>query len=106
GGVGVHRVPDMQRIKTTPRANWQQRVEEVGLTFHTPEGQTYWDESAYYELTASEVDVIEKAGNDVYEMCIKAAQHIIDNNMFYRLGLPAEAGPLIAESWNRDDVSL
>jgi len=96
----------MHRVKTSPRANWQQRVEEVGLTFHSPEGQTYWDESACYELTAAEVDLVEKAGNDVYAMCIKAAQHIIDKDLFERLALPPEAIPLIVESWNRDDFSL
>lgn len=96
----------MRRVRTSPRPDWQQRVEEVGLTFHSPEGQTYWDESAYYELTAAEVDVFEKAGNDVYEMCIKAAQHVIDNDQFDRLALPPEAVPLIVDSWNRDDFSL
>jgi glutathionylspermidine synthase len=96
----------MHRVKTAPRPNWQQRVEEVGLTFHSPEGQIYWDESAHYELTASEIDVFEKAGNDVYEMCIQTAQHIIDKDLFDRLALPPEAAPLIVDSWNRDDFSL
>ena len=96
----------MRRIQTSPRPNWQQRVEEVGITFHTPEGKPYWDESAYYQLSAQEVDVLEKAGNDVYQLCLEAAQHIIDKNLFDQLGLPTEAVPLIVESWNRDDFSL
>jgi glutathionylspermidine synthase len=96
----------MHRIKTTPRPNWQAKVEEVGLTFHSPEGQTYWDESAYYELTANEVDTLEKAGNELYARCLEAAQHIIDKNLYARLGIPAESAPLIEKSWNRDDFSL
>src|SRR4051812_20348796 len=96
----------MHRIKTTPRANWQAEGGGGGLTYHTPEGQTYWDESAHYELTSGEVDKFEKAGNDVYELCLKAAQHVIDNNLYERLAIPAEAAPLIEASWNRDDLSL
>jgi glutathionylspermidine synthase len=96
----------MDRIKTSLRPDWQSKVEEVGLTFHTPEGQPYWDESVHYQLTSAEVDTLEKAGNDVYELCLKAAQHIIDNNLFTRLGIPEEAAPLIIQSWDRDDFSL
>jgi glutathionylspermidine synthase len=35
----------MQRLTQTPRPDWPSRVEEVGLTYHTPDGVTYWDES-------------------------------------------------------------
>ena len=60
----------MIRIPSKPRADWQQKVEQVGLTYHTPEGQRYWDESAYYQFDASEVDELEKAANDLHTMCI------------------------------------
>src|SRR6266478_5501570 len=50
----------MQRIALTPRDNWQQKVESVGLTFHTLEnGTPYWDESAAYQFTAAEIDTLE-----------------------------------------------
>src|SRR5688572_10824 len=62
---------NMERIRTSLRPNWQSKVEEVGLTFHTPEGQPYWDESVHYQLTSAEVDTLERAGNDVYELCLK-----------------------------------
>ena len=44
----------MRRLTTTPRANWEQKVSEAGLTWHTGE-QIYWNEAAYYEFTAKEV---------------------------------------------------
>ncbi|MDB6055234.1 MAG: Glutathionylspermidine synthase [Verrucomicrobiales bacterium] len=96
----------MKRITLKPRFNWQVKVEQIGLTFHTPEGQIYWDESAAYELTAAEVDILEKAANDLHELCLKAGQHIIDNNLFHLLSIPEEAIPFIVNSWNRDDFSL
>jgi glutathionylspermidine synthase len=96
----------MNRIAISPRHDWQAKVEEVGLTFHTPDGNKYWDESAYYQLTAGEVDVLEKAANDLHGMCIGAAQQVIDENRFSQLGIPEAAVPYIKNSWDRDDFSL
>jgi len=70
----------MNRIAASPRANWQAKVEEVGLTFHTIDGQAYWDESAYYQLNAGEVNVIEAAANELHLRCIDAAQYVIDQH--------------------------
>ena len=81
-------------------------MEEIGLTFHTPDGNKYWDESVYYQLTAQEVDVLEKAANDLHAMCIEAAEKVINENRFEQLEIPAEAVPLIKKSWDRDDFSL
>lgn len=78
----------------------------MGLTYHTPEGQIYWDESAHYQLNSREVDALEKAANDVQELAVAAGQHIIDHDLFASMGIPAAAVPLIRSSWDRDDFSL
>jgi glutathionylspermidine synthase len=96
----------MNRIAASPRHDWQAKVEEIGLTYHTPDGSRYWDESVYYQLTAREVDVLEKAANDLHMMCIEAAEKVIDDNLFEQLSIPAAAIPLIKRSWERDDFSL
>ena len=49
----------MKRLSVQPRRNWQAEVERHGLTFHTPEGHAYWDESACYRFSSREVDEIE-----------------------------------------------
>ena len=38
----------------------------------------YWDESAFYEFTAKEEDVLEAATNELEKMTLAAAQHVID----------------------------
>jgi glutathionylspermidine synthase len=96
----------MKRVVLTPRADWQAKVEKVGLTFHTFDGELYWDESAAYEFTAREIDELEGAANTLHELCLKAAQHVIDEELFDLLAIPAEAVPHIVNSWNRDDFSL
>ena len=79
----------MQRHSIAPRENWQRVVEKQGLTFHSPENKPgvgnerpYWDESACYEFTSAEIDRLEAAANKLQEMCLAAAQHVIDNKRY------------------------
>src|SRR5207302_8946726 len=91
----------MQRIPLTPRDNWQQKVESVGLTFHTLEnGTPYWDESAAYQFTAAEIDTLEAAGNQLQEMCLATAQHIIDDKPYAALYITAFAVETLESPWN------
>jgi glutathionylspermidine synthase len=97
----------MQRILITPREGWQQKVESQGLTFHTLDnGQPYWDESAAYQFTAAEIDTLEAAGNTLQEMCLAAAQHIIDEKRYAELDIPAFAIEAIEWAWNNEPPAL
>jgi glutathionylspermidine synthase len=88
----------LRRVPSEPRRGWQSKVEELGLTFHTP-GDPYWYESAHYVLTADEVDTLERATNRLHEMCIAAAGHVIEKDRFDDLGIPPVAKDLIVRSW-------
>jgi len=101
----------MKRIVTAPRQNWEALVEQQGLSYHTHTETgiaiPYWSEGAYYEFSSAEIDTIEKATNDMHEMCIKAAERIIDRGWIAkRLALPESAVPFILASWEKDDKSL
>ncbi|WP_158793412.1 glutathionylspermidine synthase family protein [Granulicella sp. L60] len=97
----------MQRIPITPRRNWQHTVESQGLTFHTLEnGKPYWDESAAYQFTAAEIDTLEAAGNTLQQMCLAAAQHIIDERRYAELDIPAQAVEAIEWAWNNEPPAL
>lgn len=96
----------MERIATPPRFNWQEKVESHGLTYHTIDGQPYWDETAYYSFTTSEIDELESATSELHEMCIQAVEHVIDNRLYNKLMIPPQAVPLIERSWNNDEPSI
>src|SRR5580704_5747397 len=103
----------MQRHSVAPRENWQRIVEQQGLTFHTPQSapgvgneRPYWDESACYEFTSAEVDRLEAAANKLQEMCLAAAQHVIDEKRYAELEIPAEAVPMIEWAWNEEPPAL
>src|SRR5499427_7673891 len=95
----------MRRLTSTPRPDWQKKVEEVGLTWHSLD-QPYWNESAFYEFTAKEVDTLEAATNELEKMTLAAAQHVIDNKLYARFGIPDLAIPLIENSWEAEPPSL
>jgi len=94
----------MRRHTIAPRPNWQGRVEESGLTWHGD--GSYWNESAFWELSAAEVDQIEAATNELHQRCIDAAGHIIDNKRYAEFGIPAAAIPLIEWSWQQEPPSI
>lgn len=95
----------MRRISSNPRTHWQNRVEEAGLLWHSGE-QPYWNESAFYEFTAKEVDLLEYATNELAEMSLAAAQHILDTKSWTRMGIPENAAELINQSWESEPPSL
>jgi glutathionylspermidine synthase len=96
----------MQRLPLLPRADWRAKAEALGFTYHTHDGGPYWDESACYVFSSREIDELEAAANTLHQLCLDAAQVVIDRGWWSRLGIPEKAVPTILESWNRDDPSL
>lgn len=87
--------------------DWVAKVEELGLVFHTtPDGHPYWKESASYEIGSRDVALLENATNTLAQMCLKAVDHIIEKNLFGRLGLgPLEEGA-VRYAWEKDPASI
>ncbi|MCU0785246.1 MAG: glutathionylspermidine synthase family protein [Verrucomicrobia bacterium] len=96
----------MKRHTCNPRPDWRHKVESVGLTYHSHDDGPYWDESACYELTRQEVDALEAAAHKLHYLCIEAAETVIENRWWPRLGIPEAAIASILRSWERDDFSL
>jgi glutathionylspermidine synthase len=96
----------MERSVTPPRFDWQEKVESYGMRYHTIDGQVYWDETAYYSFSASEIDELESATAELHEMCIKAAEHVITNKLYDRMLIPPLAIPLMERSWENDEPSI
>ncbi|MVM29674.1 glutathionylspermidine synthase family protein [Spirosoma sp. HMF4905] len=53
-------------------------------------------------LQPAEADAYYEAANELFEMFIAAGQHIIDENRFAEMGIPANLVELIKLSWNDD----
>ncbi len=96
----------MERISTPPRFDWQQTVESQGMLYHTIDGEMYWDETAYYSFSSSQIDELESATAELHELCIAAADHVISNKLYETLQIPPLAVPLIERSWENDEPSI
>jgi glutathionylspermidine synthase len=96
----------MQRRPLTPRADWQSKVEALGLIWHTASGAPYWNESACYVFTLAEIEAIQTATRDLYLMFLNAGEHIVSNSLFAQFGIPAWCEPLIVEAWHAEPPAL
>lgn len=96
----------MKRHDITPRPNWSSKIEALGFDFYHIDGIPYWHESACYEFSAGEIDMIESAANDLHRMCLRAVERIIGERLFPLLGISPEVGKLITKSWERRDPGI
>lgn len=91
----------MKRVESTPRADWQKKLEEAGFGFHTTT-VPYWNESRYYSISMPEADAIHEATAELWDMCIVAVQHVIDNDLWDKFHIPLFMRQHIIDSWNND----
>jgi glutathionylspermidine synthase len=97
----------LQRIASTPRIDWRQRVEQMGLVFHTADsGRPYWDESAYYAFTSAEIDALEAATYALDKLCLEAVDQIVRQDRFDEFQVPVEFVPWIRRSWEVDEHTI
>jgi glutathionylspermidine synthase len=98
----------VRRHQLPPRPDWQRKVEEAGLTWHTHEdGRKYWDESVAYEFSAAEVDTLEEATNELHRLCLAAADHVVANpDIMDRFLVPRHFRDYVANSRKRGDPYL
>lgn len=96
----------MRRVMASPRPNWRRDVEELGFTYHTIDGDLYWDEAGWYEFTLAEIEEIEAATNTLHGLCLQAVQFVLDQNRFDEFGIPAAYHEWIRASWDNDDPTV
>jgi glutathionylspermidine synthase len=97
----------MRRNAIDPRPHWQDKVSKVGLTYHTLEdGSPYWDESAYWEFTAAEIDRLEAATAEIQRLALAAGDVILERGWLERMHIPAAAHARIRETWQSEPPAL
>lgn len=96
----------MRRQRVAPRPDWQATVESHGFHFHTPDGQRYWDESACYVFSAAEIDEIEAATYALNDLCLKAVDHVLDQDLFDVFGIPPAYRDWVRRSWQTDENTV
>ncbi len=96
----------MRRETVAPRPGWQARVEELGLTWHTPNGQPYWTDDSCYVFEAAEIATIEAATTELYRLFLEAGQRVLDEDRLLEFGIPAFCHAAIRASWDQEPPAL
>jgi len=95
----------MRRETRQPRANWRSRCEEAGFFFHSM-GGTYWDESACYSFSSSQIDLLESATAEMHHLCLQAVKEVVNSRRFGEFAIPEAFQELVAQSWTRGEPTL
>jgi len=98
----------MKRIKTDERPGWDEKAEALGFTWRHLDGQRYWDERAYYELSLAEVeDGIEEPARELHALCLELVGEVVQSEqLMEKLAIPAESRDDVMDSWVNRAPSL
>ena len=98
----------MKRIKTTERPGWDEKAEALGFTWRHLDGARYWDESAYYAFSLSEIeDGIEEPARELHQLCLGLVDEVVKSEeLMAKLAIPAASRDDVARSWASKQPSL
>lgn len=79
-----------------------EKLEELGFTWHTDSDGSKYLNDELVVVSQDEAEAYYQAGNEVYDMFVEAAQYVIDNELFFELGIPFNLIDMIKQSWEND----
>lgn len=77
-------------------------LEQLGFGWHTDKDESKYIADSLVVVTDEEAEAYYEAVNELYDMYAAAAQHVIDNNLFFDLGIPFNLVEAIKKSWEND----
>ena len=77
-------------------------LEELGFSWHTDTDGTKYVNDALVCISSGEAEAYYNAGNEIYDMYVEAAEHVIENDLFFDLGIPFNLVETIKKSWEND----
>lgn len=77
------------------------------MIYHPNEdGSSFWNESACYCFSLSEIETLEKAVAELDSMCLQAVEHVIQQERWDEWGIPVEMRRFIARSWETQERTI
>ncbi|RYD57139.1 MAG: glutathionylspermidine synthase family protein [Sphingobacteriales bacterium] len=94
----------MKRHTISPRPDWEEKIKAHGFLFY--KNESYYTETACYEFSSEEIDALDTATAECFDMCLKVVQHVIDHNLWDEFHIPKQYADLIKWSWDNDMPSI
>lgn len=79
-----------------------QTLEQIGFQWHTDSDASKYVADELVVISDTEAEAYYEAVNELYDMYAEAAQYVIDNNLFFDLGIPFNLIDAIKKSWEND----
>jgi glutathionylspermidine synthase len=86
--------------KVTPLKD--ETLQEIGFTWHTDTDGTKYISDELVQITQDEAEAYYKAANEIYDMFVEAAEYVIENDLFFEIGIPFNLVDAIKKSWEND----
>jgi glutathionylspermidine synthase len=77
-------------------------LEELGFTWHTDTDGSKYVSDQLLHVSTQEAEAYYEAVNTLYDMYVEATQYVIDQNLFFELGIPFNLIESIKKSWEND----
>lgn len=77
-------------------------LEELGFSWHTDTDGTKYVNDALVCISSNEAESYYTATNEIYDMYVEAAEYVIENDLFFDLGIPFNLVDTIKKSWEND----
>jgi glutathionylspermidine synthase len=77
-------------------------LESLGFVWHTDSDDTSYISDELIIIHEQEAEAYYEATNELYDMYVAAAQHVVENNLFHDIGIPFNLIEVIKESWEND----
>ncbi|WP_033916253.1 glutathionylspermidine synthase family protein [Campylobacter sputorum] len=89
---------NLQKIKPLTK----KFLEDSNFTWHTDLDNTPYISDEILKVSQSEANAYYEAANELYDMFVTGAEHVIENNLFHELGIPFNLIDIIKDSWSND----
>ncbi|MDA3946427.1 MAG: glutathionylspermidine synthase family protein [Helicobacteraceae bacterium] len=79
-----------------------QELEKIGFSWHTDDDGSKYVADQLVQVTQREAEAYYEAANTLYDMYVEAAEHVIENDLFFEIGIPFNIVETIKKSWEND----
>ena len=98
----------MERLEVSPRTDWRETAEAHGFSFHSPDDDAYWNESACYRFSLAEIEEgLEDPAEELEQMCFDiVGAACADEAILAQLKIPEPYWDYVAQSWRGQEKNL
>jgi len=96
------------RIPSKPRPDLLEIAKHYGFNFHTIDGESYWDETAYYQFSLKQIEQdLEAPTEELEQICLGLVDEIVQSEaLLSKMRVPERYWDLLQKSWQARDPHL